>query len=337
MANPARVDQGGFAPPLLFPITRPEPRVSVLVPNYNFGRFIIEAVNSALSQSYGNLEIIICDDGSTDDSIARIKANFSDNPRVIYFTQANAGQAAAFNSAFARASGDLIALLDADDLWLTNRLRRVVDRFQALPGLGLLSHRLQVVDKTVKKFGRIVPSRLDEGWLGWDPIAVAKLGKAPSSGLTIHRQVAERVFPIPTGSQGNGDGIIARRAAVLATIGAIDDALALYRQHGGNQGGATWPTRSADAEALLARHRIAIEDHVAFYGTNFNRPAGDSDFVRKATAESELINDLLAGRVLDRRLICELDRSRTRFAWHLLAKLPRSAAIALYRLRQNHR
>src|SRR5258706_14849172 len=89
-----------FAPPLLAPVTTECPKVSVLIANYNMGRFVVESVRSALSQSYNNFEIIICDDGSEDDSLAQIEASFKNNPKIAYFSQPNAGQAGAMNAAF---------------------------------------------------------------------------------------------------------------------------------------------------------------------------------------------------------------------------------------------
>lgn len=333
-AAPSHRQAFPFAPPTLAPVTTRCPKVSVLVTNYNLGRFVVEAVHSALSQSYGNLEIVVCDDGSQDDSLARIEAGFKDNARVAYFTQPNGGQAGAMNAAFARATGELIAFLDADDVWLPDRLRRVVERFASSPGLGILSHQLRAVDEKLKPLRFVAPDRLDEGWLGWNPLAVARLSKARTTGLTVHRQVADRVFPLPVESRGHGDGVMVRRAAVLARVGALREIHALYRQHAGNQTGIVGPMQAKVAEAELRTRRIALADHAAFYRSVFGRPAGDENFVRRMTAYDELTLDLLAGRPLDRQLIGLLPRLKTRGWWFLLALLPRRAAIASFRFRR---
>jgi hypothetical protein len=323
-----------FAPPILAPVTIRCPKVSVLVTSYNMGRFIVEAVHSALSQSYGNLEIIICDDGSEDDSLARLEASFKNNSRIAYFAQPNAGQAGAMNAAFVRATGDLITFLDADDVWLPDRMRRVVEQFTASSGLGILSHQLRAVDEKLRPLRFVAPGHFDVGWLGWDPLAVAGLSKARTTGLTVHREVADRVFPLPIGSRGHGDGVMVRRAAVLARVGALHEVHALYRQHDGNQTGITGPTSAKVAAAELQTRRIAFADHVAFYCSAFGRPAWDENFVRRLTAYDELTFDLLAGRPLDRQLIGLLPRRRTRGWWFLLAALPRTAAIASFRFRR---
>ena len=334
VAGLAHQQSFAFAPPVLAPVTTRSPKVSVLVTNYNMGRFVVESVRSALSQSYQNLEIVICDDGSVDDSFARIEANFASNARVTYFTRPNTGQAGAMNAAFARATGELIAFLDSDDVWLPNRLSRVVDRFATSPGLGVLSHQLQAVDEKLRPLRFFGLDHFDEGWLGWNALAVAKLAKARTTGLTIHRAVADRVFPLPTDSRGHGDGIMVRRAAVLARVGALHEVLALYRQHADNQTGITGPTQAIVAEAELRVRRIALADHMAFYRSVFGRPAGDDNFVRRMTAYDELTFDLLADRPLDRQIIRLLPRLSTRVWWFLLADLPRTAATALFRFRR---
>jgi hypothetical protein len=298
------------------------------------GRFVVEAIHSAVSQSYHNLEIVICDDGSQDDSLARIEANFMNNARITYFTQPNTGQAGAMNAAFARATGELIAFLDSDDVWLPNRLRRVVDRFTASPGLGILSHQLRAVDEKLRPLRFVTPDRFDEGWLGWNALAVARLSKARTTGLTVHREVADRVFPLPIDSRGHGDGVMVRRAAVLASVGALHEVHALYRQHAGNQTGITGPTQAEVAQFELQTRRIALADHMDFYRSAFGRSAGGENFVRQVTSYDELTFSLLANRPLHRELIGLLPCLSTRAWWFLLAGLPRAAAIALFRFRR---
>lgn len=89
-------------------------RVSAVIPCYNYGRFVCDAVDSALAQTYANMEVIVVDDGSMDDSRERL-AKYGDRIRYIY--QENRGLSAARNTGIREAEGDWIALLDADDLW----------------------------------------------------------------------------------------------------------------------------------------------------------------------------------------------------------------------------
>ena len=95
------------------------PLVSVIVPSYNSAGFVVAAVRSALNQTYTNIEVIVVDDGSTDDTRA-ILAEFGDSIRYIH--QANQGLPGARNTAIRAAKGSVFAFLDADDEWLPNKL-----------------------------------------------------------------------------------------------------------------------------------------------------------------------------------------------------------------------
>jgi glycosyltransferase involved in cell wall biosynthesis len=108
------------------------PLVSVVIPSYNYGHFVTEAVDSALAQSYPNIEVLVVDDGSTDDTRQRLEPY---GERIRYIYQANSGLSAARNTGIREARGEWVALLDADDLWhpdktilqlgSTHHLRRV--------------------------------------------------------------------------------------------------------------------------------------------------------------------------------------------------------------------
>lgn len=111
------------------------PRVSVIIPAFNAGRTIDAALQSAFAQSYGNFEVIVVDDGSSDDTVERVRA-WGD--RVALHQQPNAGPAAARNRAMQHARGELIAFLDADDLWLPVKLERQVAYYDQHPQTGLL-------------------------------------------------------------------------------------------------------------------------------------------------------------------------------------------------------
>lgn len=109
------------------------PLVSCIVPVFNGERFLAEAIGSILGQTYRNLEVIVVDDGSTDDT-ASIVAGFGDSVR--YIRQANAGPATARNRGIRDAHGDFIAFLDADDLWHEDKLEQQLARFRVRPELA---------------------------------------------------------------------------------------------------------------------------------------------------------------------------------------------------------
>ena len=118
-----------------------EPLVSVLVASYNHEHFIEQALDSVVSQSYRNLELIIVDDCSTDGSVARIRSwiKRTGQPTVLIINEANKGICVALNQLFAQSSGEFCVLLDSDDWMEPARIRCHVDHFESLePDVGLV-------------------------------------------------------------------------------------------------------------------------------------------------------------------------------------------------------
>ena len=116
--------------------TTRQPRVSVIIPAYNADRYIAEAINSIFSQSYQDYEIIVVDDGSTDSTPEILQSYGS---RIHSISQTNGGMAAARNLGIAAAKGELIALLDHDDIFLPDKLPAQVACFDSHPGVGLVN------------------------------------------------------------------------------------------------------------------------------------------------------------------------------------------------------
>ncbi len=115
------------------PASDSSPRVSVIIPTYNHARFVAEAIHSALAQDYPNFEVIVIDDGSTDNT-PEIVTRFG--AKIRYLRQENQGLPGARNSGIRAATGNFIALLDSDDSWLPGFLSATVARLKADPGLG---------------------------------------------------------------------------------------------------------------------------------------------------------------------------------------------------------
>lgn len=104
-----------------------DPLVSVMIVNYNYERYLPEAIESVLSQTYRNFEVVICDDGSKDNSRGVIEAYAARDSRIKPVFQENGGVGSALNSAYAATSGPIISMLDADDLFAPEKLARVVE------------------------------------------------------------------------------------------------------------------------------------------------------------------------------------------------------------------
>jgi glycosyltransferase involved in cell wall biosynthesis len=122
------------------------PAVSVVIATYNYGRFLSEALRSVLAQTFQNFEVIIIDDGSTDDT-AHVAASFLGDPRIRYHRTERQGQPRAKNTGIRLTTGPLIAFLDADDVWLPGKLERQLALFAKNPELGVVYSRRLVMDE----------------------------------------------------------------------------------------------------------------------------------------------------------------------------------------------
>lgn len=122
------------------------PLISVITPVFNGALWLREALDSALAQTFPSLEIIVVDDGSTDESLAIARDRSRVNPKIRVVDQENAGLPAARNRALQNARGAYLALLDADDAWLPNHLALAMEAFERDPDLGLVHANIQRVD-----------------------------------------------------------------------------------------------------------------------------------------------------------------------------------------------
>lgn len=112
-------------------------RVSIVVATYNYARFLPTALHSICAQTYTNWEAIVVDDGSTDNT-AEIVKPYLEDPRFRYVRTENRGQPAAKNRGIREACGELVAFLDGDDVWLSEKLERQVDLFRTDPAVGVV-------------------------------------------------------------------------------------------------------------------------------------------------------------------------------------------------------
>jgi teichuronic acid biosynthesis glycosyltransferase TuaG len=129
-------------------------KVSVLIPSYNYARYLRYAITSVLSQSYSDLELIIVDDCSTDGSkeIAEEWKRVDDRVVTVYH-KTNCGLAATRNSGLAISSGEFIALCDADDIWREDKLKIQLHQFRQRPELGVVHSDSAIIDGNGKLTG----------------------------------------------------------------------------------------------------------------------------------------------------------------------------------------
>jgi glycosyltransferase involved in cell wall biosynthesis len=225
--------------PIALPALPARPLVSVLMANYNYARYIGQAIESVLEQTYSNWELIICDDGSSDSSIDIIQDFAQRDSRVRFTSQANGGHASALNTAYLIARGELLCLLDPDDLYLPTKLERVVHCCQKQSDGGVIVHRIIRINQNKRRQG-VSPllHRLPDGWHGTRLLEQSGLlpFMPPTSGLSLRREVAERLFPLPLKFPfcKCPDQVIARLAPLVTAVASVEEPLAEYRLHGTN-------------------------------------------------------------------------------------------------------
>lgn len=211
--------------------------MSVLIVNYNYERFLPDAIESVLAQSYPNFEIVVCDDGSTDNSRSTIEKYASRDRRIRTIFKSNARVAAALNDAYQASTGEIIAMLDADDQFEPSKLERIVDRFQEVPSAGIVMDNLIKIDEQNRRVGRIPAlGTFERGELRDHILRTAgHLFAAPTSAICMRRACAERVFPIPQEPfRSEADAYMRTMAALYYPVEVIEEPLTIYRVHSSN-------------------------------------------------------------------------------------------------------
>lgn len=204
-----------------------EPKVSVIIPTYNFGRFVAAAVESALNQTFTDLEVIVVDDGSTDDT-REVLRPFGE--RISYLYQENQGVCAARNRGIREARGEFVAFLDSDDEWLPHKLARQVPVLEAAREVGLVHSNALIVDEEGET--RVAFEGVDEEVLSRGLARHLLFGNCvicPT--VVVRRRCLERVGPFDASLPGCEDWDMWHRIARVSEVAYIGEPLAKYRRH----------------------------------------------------------------------------------------------------------
>ena len=221
----ARSSKNEFAPP-----------ASIVVTSYNYGRYIRQAIDSALAQTYPRTEVIVVDDGSTDDSRAVI-ATYGDRVKAIL--KENGGQASAFNAGLAACRGEIVVFLDSDDVLLPGAVENAVRLFAA-GGLVKVHWPLRIIDDRGRETGdRFPDDPLAEGDVRSKLIEAGPEGYnwPPTSGNAWARSFLDAVMPLPESEfRTCPDYYLATLAPLHGRIGLVREPQGFYRIHGTNHG-----------------------------------------------------------------------------------------------------
>lgn len=224
----------------------PRPLVSVVIPVYNGERFLGDAIRSVLEQSYGPVQCVVVDDGSSDGSrdIARSFA-----PDVECVVQRNQGVSAARNAGIAATRGELVAFLDADDVWEARKLELQVPEVVGRD-VGMAYSGFRVVDGDLRPRYEILPSGFDRRLLG--AALMNGYGFGFSFTALVTRDVIDRCGPFDTRLSVSADLDYVLRLAQITDIVGVAHALALYRIHGRSQ-------MHNDVALLEHDHRLILD------------------------------------------------------------------------------
>ncbi|KYC37132.1 hypothetical protein WA1_46730 [Scytonema hofmannii PCC 7110] len=208
---------------------------SIIITNYNYGRFLPEAIDSALNQSYQPTEIIVVDDGSTDNS-QQIIASYGD--KIVPILKENGGQASAFNTGFATSGGEVICFLDSDDVLLPSGIEKAVQILQNDPHAVKVHWPLRVIDVDSNLLEKIdCEDILPEGNLYNEQLKYGIEGHIfpPTSGNVWLRRYLEKILPMPEENYRlNAESYLGFLAPFSGSIKRINDYQSLYRIHGRN-------------------------------------------------------------------------------------------------------
>jgi hypothetical protein len=212
-----------------------EPLVSVIIDNFNYARFLRAAIDSALAQSYAQVEIIVVDDGSTDNS-RDVISSYGDKVAGIF--KSNGGHASAFNAGFRASRGSIVMFLDADDALLPTAVEEVVRAWH--PGTAKVQFVLAHIDADGHALGAIVPyspALMLDGDIRASILEAGGYVGVPTSGNAFARTVLDRILPLSESQwRQAADTSLEIIAPFLGDVVSLRKTLGYYRVHEANHG-----------------------------------------------------------------------------------------------------
>ena len=206
-----------------------DPKVSVILPTYNRAHLLPRAIESVFSQTSSDWELIVVDDGSTDETPQGIRPYLAD-PRVRFIRKEGEGVTARTRNAGVRiAQGEYVAFLDDDDLFLPEKLERQVAWMDAHPPIGLLYSSIQVVDGEMKPL-RVMPPNPGRSFL-----ELFQENFIQVAAVLVRRKCFDRVGFFDESLSGSEDYLMWLKIAGQFPIDYLPEPLAIYCRHGENK------------------------------------------------------------------------------------------------------
>ncbi len=243
------------------------PLVSIIIGNYNYERFIKKAIDSALNQTYTNIEVIVVDDGSQDNS-REVIANYGN--KIITIFKENGGQHSNYNVGFAASKGEIICFLDSDDWFIEDKVEKIVKIFQSSEKVDWCFHSVKLVDAK----NNSLPMTTTENYVTkeCDFRNHLKSGKIPPhlppcSALCFRRSLLKKILPMPTPKAvSSSDHYVKFMAVALSQGFILNDQLTVQKIHGNNAA-----TLRKDKDHLRGRKYIYTGLWIKQEFTNFRK------------------------------------------------------------------
>lgn len=322
------------------------PTFSVLVATYNQAAYVAETLDTVAAQTCADWELVVVNDGSTDDTEAVVggwieRFRRARPNRVDFTTTPNGGQSAAMEHGFERCRGRYVCLLDSDDRWLPEKLEEVLRVVAADPGAGMVVHPLYVIDPRGRRTGDVRPmrARLSEGDLREQVRRTGRQVAPATSGVVIRADVFRALLPMSTRRfRDAADAHLTLGASLLAPVRAIERPLAEYRMHPEGNYLKRFATPeglrySVELESAIARHfglEEALARHNPYYARHvFALRKFEEGFGAAAAAYAPLLRATLGDGSFSLR-----DRVLLGGYWTLCLLAPRPAFAALWRFFQ---
>jgi glycosyltransferase involved in cell wall biosynthesis len=235
-----------------------EPRISACMAAYNGGGFVEAQLHSILSQLKPWDEVVIVDDGSTDDTLQRVESVGDTRIRLLKHEK-NAGVVSTFEDALRSATGGVLFLCDDDDLWAPVKVRRFLDVFERRPEVGIVLSRVSMIDEMgqpmpdsrINRRGRFLPGF-------WRNLF---MNHYQGSAMAIRASLLGRVLPFPAQKSFLHDAWIGTRNDLMGgEVAFLDEDLLYYRRHGNNASRTKSPAKQiyTRVELLLAHLVYAL-------------------------------------------------------------------------------
>jgi glycosyltransferase involved in cell wall biosynthesis len=231
-----------------------EPRVSFVIANYNYGRYVARSIDSLLAQTFPSLEIIVIDDCSQDDS-RKVLEGYVNEPKVrLIFHSRNLRNIASYNEGLKLARGEFVGIVCADDFCLRpDAVARQVAVFDAYPRAGLVYAAQMYVDEQGAPFRAFIPWAADyvrDGLVEFADLAFRNY--IPNTGTLVRRAAHDLLGLYDPALPHAGDWDLWLRIATRFPVGYVAEPLYAYRIHGRNMSVVAHSPRQANREIALA-------------------------------------------------------------------------------------